>query len=73
MREQGCAVVIITHKLNEVMEISDRITVLRKGRSIETVETAKVGIPNLIEMMVGKKVDLAIEKKIMDRRQKAFA
>ncbi len=69
MRDQGCAVVIITHKLNEVMEISDRITVLRKGRSIETVETKNVGIPKLIEMMVGKKVDLAIEKKeIKDRK-----
>ena len=69
MREQGCAVVIITHKLNEVKAISDRITVLRKGRSIETVETAKVGIPNLIEMMVGKKVDLAIEKKLIDDKK----
>ena len=68
MKEQGCAVVIITHKLNEVMEISDRITVLRKGRSVETVETAKVGVPNLIEKMVGKKVDLAIEKKTVDQK-----
>ncbi len=37
MKNQGCAVVIITHKLNEVMEISDRVTVLRKGRSIDTL------------------------------------
>ncbi|HHU18125.1 MAG TPA: ABC transporter ATP-binding protein [Clostridiales bacterium] len=69
MKEQGCAVVIITHKLNEVMEISDRITVLRKGKSIATVETDKVDISNLIEMMVGKKVDLAIEKKIMNYKK----
>lgn len=69
MRDQGCAVVIITHKLNEVMEISDRITVLRKGRSIGTVETASVSIPNLIEMMVGKKVDLAIEKQITENKK----
>jgi nucleoside ABC transporter ATP-binding protein len=62
MKEEGCAVVIITHKLNEVMEISDRVTVLRKGNSIGTVETAKVEVSNLIEMMVGKKVDLAIKK-----------
>jgi len=62
MKAQGCAVVIITHKLNEVMEISDRVTVLRKGSSIGTVETAKVEVANLIEMMVGKKVDLAIKK-----------
>lgn len=69
MRDQGCAVAIITHKLNEVMEISDRITVLRKGRSIATVETKNVGIPKLIEMMVGKKVDLAIEKKEIKNRK----
>lgn len=62
MKEQGCAVVIITHKLNEVMEISDRITVLRRGRTIGTVDTDKVQVGNLIEMMVGKKVDLAIRK-----------
>jgi simple sugar transport system ATP-binding protein len=62
MKEQGCAVVIITHKLNEVMEISDRITVLRRGQSIETVDTKNVEVNRLIEMMVGKKVDLELEK-----------
>ena len=66
MKEQGCAVIIITHKLNEVMEISDRVTVLRKGNSIGTVVTADVDIPNLIEMMVGKKVDLQIKKEAVD-------
>lgn len=69
MRDLGCAVVIITHKLNEVMEISDRITVLRKGHSVETVETLKVEIPNLIELMVGKKVDLAIDKKVVQNQR----
>jgi simple sugar transport system ATP-binding protein len=68
MKEEGCAVVIITHKLGEVMEISDRITVLRKGRSEKTIETDKVEIPSLIEMMVGRKVDLQIRREdITDR------
>ncbi|MDD4389988.1 MAG: ABC transporter ATP-binding protein [Eubacteriales bacterium] len=62
MKEQGCAIVIITHKLNEVMEISDRVTVLRKGKSIGTAITKEVDIPKLIEMMVGQKVDLSIKK-----------
>ncbi|MFV0515958.1 MAG: ABC transporter ATP-binding protein [Aminipila sp.] len=62
MKAQGCAIVIITHKLNEVMEISDRITVLRKGKSIDTVETKNVEISSLIEMMVGKKMDLSLER-----------
>ena len=63
MKEQGCSVVITTHKLNEVMEISDRVTVLRKGRSIGTVVTGDTDVSGLVEMMVGKKVDLSIEKK----------
>ncbi|MDR2156700.1 MAG: ABC transporter ATP-binding protein [Clostridiales Family XIII bacterium] len=62
MKEQGCAVVIITHKLNEVMEISDRITVLRRGRSVDTIRTEDVEIPALIEMMVGRKVDMKIRR-----------
>ncbi|MDD2216184.1 MAG: ATP-binding cassette domain-containing protein, partial [Eubacteriales bacterium] len=72
MREQGCAVVIITHKLNEVMEISDRITVLRKGKTIGTVKTSEVQVPALIEMMVGKKVDLEIKKEKMPIPKKSL-
>ena len=62
MKEKGCAIVIITHKLGEVMEISDRVTILRRGRSVETVVTQDVEMMSLIEMMVGKKVDLSIKK-----------
>ena len=58
MKEKGCSIVIITHKLNEVMEISDRVTVLRKGRSVGTVNTDEVKVSTLREMMVGKKVDM---------------
>ncbi len=67
MKAQGCAVVIITHKMNEVMEISDRVTVLRKGESVATVVKDEVDIPKLIEMMVGKKVDLAIHKETFEK------
>ncbi|MDR0357079.1 MAG: ABC transporter ATP-binding protein [Clostridiales Family XIII bacterium] len=67
MKEQGCAVVIITHKLNEVMEISDRITILRKGRSVDTVLTEDAEIPTLIEMMVGRKVDLKLRREPTER------
>lgn len=62
MKEQGAAIIIITHKLGEVMEISDRVTVLRKGKSVGTVETAGIDVSSLIEMMVGKKVDLQIQR-----------
>ncbi|MBE7024907.1 MAG: ABC transporter ATP-binding protein [Ruminococcaceae bacterium] len=62
MRDEGCAVVIITHKLDEVMEISDRVTVLRKGESVETVDTASCDIRKLTELMVGRPVELSIDR-----------
>lgn len=62
MREAGKSIIIITHKLNEVMEISDRITVLRKGELIGTVNKTETSIEELTEMMVGKKTELNIER-----------
>ena len=58
MKEAGKTIIIITHKLNEVMEISDKVAVLRKGELIGTVETSKTNENELTEMMVGKKIDL---------------
>ena len=62
MREDGKSILIITHKLNEVMAISDRVAVLRKGEHIATVETAQTSPAALTEMMVGKKVELNINR-----------
>ncbi len=62
MREDGKVIIIITHKLNEVMEISDRVSVLRKGEYIGTVNTSETSESELTEMMVGKKIDLNIER-----------
>lgn len=62
MREQGCAVIIITHKLHEVLEISDRVTILRKGKSIDTVLTKESNENTLTELMVGRPVNLSIER-----------
>ncbi len=62
MKKSGCAIIIITHKLNEVLEISDRVTILRKGESIGTVETAATTAKELTDMMVGKAVELAIDR-----------
>ena len=62
MREDGKSIIIITHKLNEVMEISDRVAVLRKGEHIATVNTAEATIPMLTELMVGHKTDLNIHR-----------
>ena len=63
MRAEGKAIIIITHKLHEVMAISDRVAVLRKGEHIATVETAHTTEAELTEMMVGKKVELNIERR----------
>ncbi len=62
MRDDGKAIVIITHKLNEVMALSDRVSVLRKGEYIGTVNTNETNELKLTEMMVGKKIDLNIER-----------
>ncbi len=62
MREDGKSILIITHKLHEVMAISDRVAVLRKGSHIATVETANTTPAELTEMMVGKKVELNIDR-----------
>lgn len=62
MRKAGKSIIIITHKLNEVLELSDRVAVLRKGRYIDTVETEKATVDSLTEMMVGEKVVLDINR-----------
>ena len=62
MKAAGKSIIIITHKLNEVMEISDRITVLRKGELVGTVDKEKTSIEQLTEMMVGQKTELNINR-----------
>ena len=66
MRADGKSIIIITHKLNEVMEISDRVAILRKGEYITTVDTSATNEKELTEYMVGKKVDLKIERVATD-------
>jgi ABC-type uncharacterized transport system ATPase subunit len=62
MKDAGCAVVFITHKMNEVLTISDRLTVLRKGEKVKTLETKDTNTRELAELMVGHPVDLAIKR-----------
>lgn len=62
MKADGKSIVIITHKLHEVLDISDRVAVLRKGEHIATVNTAESTESSLTEMMVGKKVALNIDR-----------
>ena len=62
MRKDGCSIMIITHKLQEVLALSDRVAILRKGKYIDTVETAQANVQSLSEMMVGSRVDLNIRR-----------
>ena len=67
MKAEGHSIIIITHKLNEVLEISDRVSILRKGEYIGTVETAQTNEQQLTEYMVGHKVDLNIERPVVEK------
>ncbi len=62
MRDDGKSIIIITHKLHEVLALSDRVTVLRKGEYIGTVNTSETDETQLTEMMVGKRISLNIER-----------
>ena len=62
MREQGKTVVIITHKLAEVLAISDEVTVMRDGRVVGRVQTKETNAAELARMMVGREVLLRVEK-----------
>jgi ABC-type uncharacterized transport system ATPase subunit len=59
---EGKSIIFITHKLNEIMKISDRCTVLRRGKLMGTVATKDTNITELSRMMVGRDLDLAIQK-----------
>lgn len=63
MKNDGKAIVIITHKLHEVLSVSDKVAILRKGEYINTVNTSETTEMSLTEMMVGEKVELNIERK----------
>lgn len=62
MREQGKTIVIITHKLDEVLAISDDVTVMRDGKTVGNVKTAETNAQELARMIVGRDVLLRVEK-----------
>ena len=67
MKADGHSVIIITHKLNEVLDISDRVAILRKGEYVGTVNTAETNEQQLTEYMVGRKIDLNIERPVVEK------
>ncbi|MDT8717573.1 ABC transporter ATP-binding protein [Clostridium sp. 19966] len=62
LKAQGKSVILITHKLKEVMSMSDRVTIIRRGKVTGTVNTKDTNIDQLAELMVGRKVNLVVNK-----------
>jgi len=62
LKEQGKTVILITHKLREIMEATDNVSVMRRGTMVATVKTAETSPESLAELMVGRKVLLEVEK-----------
>ncbi len=54
LANEGKSIILITHKLDEIRAVSDRVTVIRRGKSIETVEIGELPIKTCFEMMVGR-------------------
>ena len=63
LKEQGKTIILITHKLREIMEITDTVSVMRRGEMTATVKTKDTSPENLAELMVGRKVLLHVDKK----------
>ncbi len=70
LRDQGKAVVFITHKLHEALALCDRVTVLRKGKRVDTVPTSETTPEKLAEMMVGREVVFRVQPKPVSREGK---
>ena len=62
LKAQGKTVIFITHKLREIMAITDEVSVMRRGEIVATRETAKTSVEELAELMVGRRVLLRVEK-----------
>jgi simple sugar transport system ATP-binding protein len=67
MSMEGLAIIFITHKLNEVVQVSDRVTVLRRGKKIDTVNSWEVTKAGLARMMVGRDVVFRVKREGVDR------
>jgi simple sugar transport system ATP-binding protein len=72
MTAQGHSVILISHKLEEILEICDRVTVLQKGRIVGDAETAEVDKKDLARMMIGREVIFNIHREAMPRRDKVL-
>ncbi len=73
MKADGKSIIIITHKLSEVLEISDRVAILRKGKSVGCIQTEEANEAILTEMMVGEEVSLNIDRNMPKNPEKRIS
>ncbi|MGI5849369.1 MAG: ABC transporter ATP-binding protein [Christensenellales bacterium] len=73
MRDAGKSIIFITHKLNEIMAVTDRVTILRKGMFVTTVNTKDTNESELVHHVVGKDVDLSISRPKATRGKKMLS
>ncbi len=72
MKAKGCTLVIITHKLHEIMAVSDEVLIMRKGEMITTVKTGETNEKELTDVMVGETLDLKIERPEIEKGKKVL-
>ncbi len=72
MRNQGHMIILISHKLDEILELCDRVTVLQKGRIVGEVDTKDVDKKSLARMMIGRDITFQIEKEPLEKSEKVF-
>ena len=73
LKEQGTTILLITHKLHEIMDVTDRVSVIRRGEMVGHRETAETSPEELAEMMVGRKVLLEVDKAPAQPRETALS
>ena len=70
LKKSGHAIVIVTHKMHEVMSISDRVSVMRSGEMVATVNTADVDDKALVRLMVGRDLDMHLDRESLNKPKK---
>lgn len=70
--EEGKSIILITHKLKEIKAVSDRVTIIRDGRSIQTVITKQTSEDELAALMVGREVNFKVDKKLSNPKEVAL-
>ena len=72
MRDQGHMIILISHKLDEILELCDRVTVLQKGKVVGEADTKMVDKKGLARMMIGRDIIFQIDKEPMERSEKVI-